>query len=116
MIEEKTYLEAKKVVQSYEQQLKQAPVDCWAFNINDRVLVKLKDEGFKYWLEYYNKYLPDSMKLSIDELKAKADKEGYIEFQLWNFMKIFGETISFGKQPIFETTMRFYKDEMKPCS
>lgn len=39
MIEEKTYLEAKRVVQSYEQQLKQAPVNCWAFNINDKVLV-----------------------------------------------------------------------------
>lgn len=115
MIEEKTYLEAKKVVQRYEQQLKQSPVNCWVFNMNDKVLVKLKDEGFKYWQDDY-RHLPDKYKPSIDDLKAKADKDGFIEFQLWEFMRLFGETISLESVPIFENNIRFYKDEMKACS
>ena len=114
MNEEEKYKEAQKVVRRYEQQVKQSPVNCWAYNINDKMLVKLKDEGFRYWLEDY-KHLPEKFRPTIDELRAKAGKEGYIEFQAWEFLRLFGETISIGSQSIFETTVRFFKDEMKPC-
>lgn len=116
MITEKTYKEAKTVVHRYEQQLRQADINCWAFNLNDKVLVKLKEEGFKYWLADLNEYMPEKLGTTMEDLRSRCDKDGYIEFQTWEFMRVFGPTISIGSQPIFETTLRFYKDEMKPCS
>lgn len=116
MIDKNTYTEAKKTVDTYEQQLKQSAVNCWAFNVNDHILVKLKDSGFKYWLKKYNEWLPAELKVTIETLKEKSDKDGYVEFQAWEFLKLFGETISQGTSPIFETTVRLYRNEMKPCS
>ena len=113
MNEEEKYKEAQKVVRRYEQKLKQASINCWAFNINDKILVKLKYEGFKYFLADFNKYLPDDFKVSMEELKEIQDEDGYIEFQMWEFIRIFGSTISMGSQPIFENTVRFFKNEIK---
>lgn len=116
MTQEEKYQEAKKVVQMHEQQLKQAPVNCWAFNLNDYILVKLKDEGFKFWLNKINQFLPKDLMATEEELRARADKDGYIAFQAWDFMKTFGETISMGFEANFETTVRLFRSEIKPCS
>lgn len=83
------------------------------FNLNNKMLVKLKEEGFKFWLYDFNRHLPDHLKLSIKELKSKQDKDGYVEFQAWEFIRIFGPTISAAFSPIFETNVRFYKEELK---
>jgi hypothetical protein len=115
MNQDEKYREAKDIVRWHEQKLKQSSINCWSFNLNDKILVKLKEDGFQHWLDDFNKYLPDNLKASMKDLKNREDKDGYVEFQTWEFIKLFGETISMGSQPIFETTVRFYKEEIKPC-
>lgn len=90
-------------------------VDFWTFNLNEYISVKINDEGYDYWLKDYNKYLPDDMKASMKELKAKADKDGYIDFQAWDFMKTFGSTIRFGGRQLFSLDVRFKKSQMREC-
>jgi hypothetical protein len=113
MTTKEIYEEAKKTVRAYEQLLKQDIANCFVFNLNNSILVKLKEDGFQHWLEDSNRYLAEPHKTTIRELKNKCDEDGYIEFQMWEFMRIFGSTISFGSSPIFETDVRFYKLEMK---
>lgn len=54
-------------------------------NINEYIKVKLTDKGKEIYRKYYHdiddKYVPT---LDIDE-------EDFCKFQLWEFMKIFGE-------------------------
>lgn len=87
-------------------------IELLEFNINYHVLVKLKDNGYKFWLDYINKLRTGREKEELDYLKAKANKDGYVEFQLWEFMQIFGESIIFGTVPIFETKILILKDEV----
>jgi hypothetical protein len=60
------------------------------FNINDDVRVKLNENGWdihkKYWLPYCSgNYTP-----------PKADADGYVKFQLWDFMNIYGPHMVMG--------------------
>jgi len=58
-----------------------------AFNLNDAIKVKLTEKGYRVWSDGY-----DNMPISIgvDELKARADENGYCEFQAWVFVQTFG--------------------------
>ncbi len=112
MIEEKEYNEAKNLVNRYEQSLKQDKKNCYKFNINDSVLIKLNDKGFEHWIDSW-KDVPKQYQPTLEYLKERMDKDGYIQFQLWSFMEIFGETISMGGNQLFENNIRFYKKEMK---
>lgn len=76
------------------------------FNLNDKILVKLKPDGYKHYQKEYNEYLPVDLKKSISELRSKEDKDGYLSFQAWEFMRIFGKTIVFGATTIFETDIK----------
>lgn len=84
-----------------------------SFNINSDVFVKLKPEGFEHWQKEYNKYLPDHMKKPLSYFVSKQDDHFYVEFQLWEFMQIFGNTISHGTPPIFVNDILFKKDDFK---
>src|SRR3990167_1132257 len=109
----KVYQEAKEFVRHYEQKLKQIPENYWGFNLNDCILVKLKEEGYEHWLIEYNKYALDDFKVTRKELKNKADDEGYVEFPTWEFMRIFGSTMKMGFEIKFELNVRFYRHEIK---
>ena len=50
-------------------------------NLNEYIKVKLTDKGKEIYRNYWHEYAPT---LDIDE-------EGYCKFQLWEFMRIFGE-------------------------
>lgn len=86
------------------------------FNLNYNILVKLKEEGFQHWLKHLNRFLPKDSMASMEELKSRRNAEGYVEFQAWHFMEIFGSTIQFGVPPIFETTIKLSKADLKPPS
>ena len=62
------------------------------FNINDDVKVKLTQFGWDvhkaHWLPYC-----DSLEEYERHMKPKVDKNGYTKFQLWDLMRIFGETM-----------------------
>jgi hypothetical protein len=78
------------------------------FNINNEVKVKITDIGYDIWLAYENKftqYLPTYPITTIEELKAKADKDGYTEFQMWDMMSIFGSHMKMGFENPIETNI-----------
>ena len=54
-------------------------------NLNENIKVKLTDKGKEIYRNYWHDI--DDEDVSILEV----DEEGYCEFQLWHFMKIFGK-------------------------
>lgn len=66
------------------------------FNINDSIKVKLKPEGVKIWKEIYtfNGKTPDG---------PRCDEDGYVRFQLWDFMQMYGPHTCIGAIPPYET-------------
>jgi len=80
------------------------------FNLNDYIHVNLTDDGFKYWKENHDKVFSGHKKLkkyirTISYYKEKADKNGYVRFQAWDFINIFGDTVEMGTQPLFDLTL-----------
>jgi hypothetical protein len=75
-------------------------------NINDYIEVKLNEAGLVHLHETINERLPINVTISLDELRAKADQNGYMKFQLWDFMKKFGDTITFGKPLMFDNMIK----------
>jgi len=74
------------------------------FNINHSVKVKVTEYGYEVWLAHENKFVHFSgtiKPVTIEELKAKQDEDGYTKFQLWDMMSIFGSKMQMGfKNPI----------------
>ena len=64
-------------------------------NFNNHIKVKLKPEGIKIFLEYYDY-----------RIVPKIDDEGYTEMQIHEFMNIFGDTMQMGRIPVVD--MYFY--------
>lgn len=83
------------------------------FNLNDNIKVKLKSEGFLHWMhdhnEVYDKMeatfgkndISDEQRKPASFFMDKRDVDGYVTFHAWQFMRIFGNSIVFGKLPIF---------------
>lgn len=75
----------------------------FTYNINDKIKVKLT--------EYGNSILEKDVADTLGRLKGfnypgyfpyHTDKDGYIEFQLWDFMRIFGSHFYMGCKQIIE--------------
>jgi len=69
------------------------------FNINHNVKVKVTDYGYETWMQHENKYVHFSgtiKPVTLEELKAKADNDGYTKFQMWDMMSIFGSKMKMG--------------------
>lgn len=54
-------------------------------NLNEHIKVKLTDKGKEIYRNYYHD-IDDKFVPTLD-----VDEEGFCKFQLWEFMKIFGE-------------------------
>ena len=73
-------------------------------NINDKIKVKLTEHG-KAILEHE---VADTMNMlknlnfSDDYFPYPEDEDGYTEFQLWNFMRLFGSHFCVGCPQIIE--------------
>ena len=71
------------------------------FNLNDIVKVKLNDRGLDIYLHRY-----DELLLKYDWLppvRVEMDKDGYVEFQLWDFMNLFGKYMYLTAPPVLES-------------
>ncbi len=74
------------------------------FNINDDLFVKLTDYGYDIWLKYkYFNY--KGITTTIEKLKEKEDEDGYVRFQAWCFMEIFGTRMGMGFEQIIENNI-----------
>ena len=73
--------------------------DLIPFNINSYVRIKLTDKG--------KEVLKKKWKTSYLVLYENARKEeGWFEFQMWNFMEIFGSEMYMGNSLLFETEIQ----------
>lgn len=70
-------------------------------NINDSIKVKLNDHGMEILREeheYYRERMP-----KLGDFVDRRDEDGYMKFQLWDFMARFGKHITLGSIPPFDT-------------
>jgi hypothetical protein len=83
------------------------------FNIKQRVRVELTPLGYDHLAQIHNSYLgkiPRWDKRDWKYYEAQADKEGYTEFILCDFMHTFGELTSLSKPPYFYPSIIIYLD------
>jgi hypothetical protein len=74
-------------------------------NLNDYIKIKLTEEGSIIYKKHYAKYNCEAPKLDIDD-------EGYVRFQIHEFMNIFGERLFMGATLPCETNCKIQvKDE-----
>lgn len=85
------------------------------FNLNNDIKVKLTEAGYQHWMTDWNKYyvlLNDKEMIQpLSYFKKKEDKDGYVTFQGWQFMEIFGKTIDAGRPPIFSTGIIIFPEK-----
>lgn len=61
-------------------------------NLNYYIKVKLTEKGKEIYRYRFNKNdIEELEKFGIEPLEPKVDEEGYTEFQMWDFMRIFGK-------------------------
>ena len=83
-------------------------------NLNHTVKVKLTDLGNKIYEDYLqNEYkslshYPGLAKIRLEKAK---DQDGYIHFQLWEFMSIFGEHFYVGSEAVTEHNEIMFSDD-----
>ena len=69
-------------------------------NLNEYIKVKLTDKGKEIYRNYYH-YIDDEDVPTLD-----VDEEGFCKFQLWEFMRIFGEHFRMGGGLPCETNVK----------
>lgn len=80
------------------------------FNINDCVKVKLTEKGKYIYYHQFDDMNVDILKRGgkpLNPIELKYDDEGYVEFQMWHLMEIFGKHLFNGCDIPFETTIKF---------
>jgi hypothetical protein len=69
-------------------------------NLNEYIKVKLTDKGKEIYRNYYSD-IDDEYVPTLD-----VDEEGFCKFQLWHFMRIFGEHFCMGSGLPCETNVK----------
>ena len=74
------------------------------WNLNDRIKVKLTGVGVKVHFDHFNAVNKISRKEIIkpEHCMPKIDEHGYTEYQLWDFMNIFGEHMHMGAPNVID--------------
>lgn len=87
------------------------------FNLNDSVFVKMERKGYEIWIDFYNNiFEKEPQKNNLEYYISKADKNGYVKFQMWEFMQIFGPEINLGTRSPFFTNVYFYERDLQDYS
>ncbi len=73
------------------------------FILNSSIKVKLSQEGISILNERYSQY----------GCYKQPDSEGYFEFQLWEFMNVYGKYMSPGEVPFLETSILLKEKDLK---
>lgn len=76
-------------------------------NLNDIVKVKLTKIGLTIYMDHIERYAPSL------PLYPMRDSEGFVEFQLWDLMSIFGKRIHIGCDAPFIDNMIYIDKEVK---
>jgi hypothetical protein len=73
-------------------------------NANDEVWVKLTPVGEQMWADYWWVTEPKGVPESIR--KSHTEWDGWVRFQLWELMQVFGKGMRNGVHVPFETDIR----------
>jgi len=79
------------------------------FNINEYVWVQLTAKGQQIYKEHYARL---NLPAEYQPGPKEKDAQGYSQFQMWDFMQIFGEHICMGSEPAFSTTILLDEDHL----
>ena len=71
-------------------------------NLNEVVKVKLTDLGKDIYYHQFDELNRRYGRIVCKPSFPKEDAEGYAEFQLWNFMEIYGEHFGMAKPNVIE--------------
>ena len=74
-------------------------------------------EDYQKRLKEYEKYVKHLKEIGVHPLswyKKKADKNGYVPFQAWQFIEIFGKYTTLGCESIYNTDILIKKSDLKP--
>lgn len=85
-------------------------------NLNEKVKVRLTDHGKDiYYHRYDNLYerLTRSGRLTAKPFEPsypKVDEDGYTEFQLWEFIELYGPHIGMGRKSVMQPLEIVYEE------
>lgn len=71
-------------------------------NLNDTIKVKLTPYGAEIYYKQFDKLNKQYEKEICKPHMPQIDKDGYTEFQLWNFIELYGEHIGICKPNVIE--------------
>lgn len=71
-------------------------------NLNDSVKFQLTHYGYTIWADANRSYSIPGLETDVDQLKRRADSEGFICMQAWEAMNLFGEHLQAGFKTVFE--------------
>lgn len=84
------------------------------FNLNSVIQVRLNNKGFEHWKEEHEKFLPEKYHHELSHYKNKMNEAGYIEFQAWHFMEIFGSKTGLGCPQLFHCEILLKTENLEP--
>jgi len=79
------------------------------FNLNNEVKVKLNEKGKEIYLSHLKKVSSEPECAFVRE----TNSDGYTTFQLWDLMKLFGDYMRLGEEPVFENNEIIFKEEQE---
>lgn len=89
----------------------------WIIKMNAHNPPRMESESYDEHHERfkkYRKYITHLYKIGVHPLawyKAKADKKGYVRFQAWQFIEIFGKHTAIGSASIYNTNILIDKED-----
>lgn len=71
-------------------------------NLNEVVKVRLTDLGRDIFYHQYDKINQRYGKIICSPILPEEDEAGYVKFQLWHFMSIYGDYMGMAKPNVIE--------------
>lgn len=84
------------------------------FNLNDYVKVKLTPCGVNIYYHQYddtNEYILSHGGEPLERRMPRIDKDGFTEFQLWEFIRLFGNYIGPCNESVIADCTLYFNDK-----
>lgn len=82
-------------------------------NLNNIIRVKLTDLGkdiYYHQFDDLNEWITNRGRKPLERIYPKVDDEGYSEFQLWHFMKLYGPYMEMAAPNVVEPLNIYIND------
>ena len=85
-----------------------------SLNLNDWIKVRLTPLGATIFYHQYDDLLKDHPQItSIKPKMPQIDKDGYTRFQLWCFIKLYGDFIGMGQELVIDGNRIYFETEQE---